>query len=436
MKKKNKDYKRARSFVIRRNKDSILNIISFVLVGIACGVSIGLFKKSIAFISGHNINFLTRASGNITLSVAIIILFIIIGSFIYYLAKKNPMIAGSGIPIVYGMLEGKFEPKLANTLLSKFLASSLAIGSGLSLGREGPSVQIGALIGQLGHKLLKCKENKIYYIGAAAGAGISVAFNAPITGLLFTIEEIYNKTNRKIFLSSAITIFSAVLTSNILFGNLPSLANLPMIKDTDLSNVFYVILLGVICGLSGVFFNKIVIGSKDFFGKIKINPFIKYLLPFVLTAIVLLFDIELFASGEEFIFLPLGENKSIGGLIALYFVKIGLLSLAFSQSIPGGSLVPLIVLGSILGNIVASILFNLGLIDSSSILLFSMLAMCGHFSAIIRAPITAIILVFEMSGGVFNYLLGLFLVSLISYSIAELCKSKPFYSDLYDRMKN
>lgn len=408
----------------------------YVLIGIACGLIIGLFKRAIGLVSDFMKGLIFKAHDNILLSLGVIILLVLIGTLIYYLAKRNSNIEGSGIPIIYGMIDNKFEVGSFRTLMEKFVTSTLAIGSGLTLGREGPSVQIGGLIGDIGYKLSKSKEDRANFIGAAAGAGIAVAFNAPLTGILFTVEEIFHKTDRKSFLASAITIFSSILVSNFFFGNLPALRSLPLIKDIEPSMIIYIMVLGVLCGLSGVLFNKLVIGSKDIYKKIKINPYIKYLLPFVLTAIVLLFDIELFASGEEFIFLPLGENKSIGGLIALYFVKIGLLSLAFSQSIPGGSLVPLIVLGSILGNIVASILFNLGLIDSSSILLFSMLAMCGHFSAIIRAPITAIILVFEMSGGVFNYLLGLFLVSLISYSIAELCKSKPFYSDLYDRMKN
>ncbi|MCI7239139.1 MAG: ClC family H(+)/Cl(-) exchange transporter [Anaerococcus sp.] len=406
----------------------------YVLIGIACGLIIGLFKRAIGLVSDFMKGFIVKAHDNILLSLGVIILLVLIGTLIYYLAKRNSNIEGSGIPIIYGMLDNKIEVSSSRTLMEKFVTSTLAIGSGLTLGREGPSVQIGGLIGDIGHKLSKSKEDRANFIGAAAGAGIAVAFNAPLAGILFTVEEIFHKTDRKTFLASSITIFSSILVSNFFFGNLPALKSLPLIKDIEPSMIIYIMLLGVLCGLSGVLFNKLVIGSKAIYKKIKINPYIKYISIFVITGIVLIMDINLFASGEEFIYLPIGENKSISQLVILYVVKILLLCLAFGGSIPGGSLVPLIVLGSILGNAFGVLLNNLGIIDSSSILLFAMLAMGGHFSAIVRAPITAVILVFEMSGGIFNYLLYLAVVSLIAYLVAEVFKSKPFYTHLYELM--
>ncbi|MDO5047575.1 MAG: ClC family H(+)/Cl(-) exchange transporter [Anaerococcus sp.] len=416
-------------------KESIIRLISFIIVGLSTGVIVASFKKAIGLVAARIEDLFLKARGDIKLSLLVILIFILIASLIYYLSKKNPMINGSGIPIIYGMLDGKFKVDSPRTLLAKFVTSVLAIGSGLTLGREGPSVQIGGLVGDITHKLLKSKDDRTYYIGSAAGAGIAVAFNAPITGLLFTIEEIFQRTNRKVFLSAGISIFSAVIISDLIFGNNPALMNLPIIKQADFSMIFYIFLLGIVCGLSGVFFNKIVIGSKGFFAKIKINPYIKYLLPFIITAIVLLYNIELFSAGEGFIFLPLGEKSDLSRLVFLYFAKILLLALAFGNSIPGGSLVPLLVIGSLLGNIFATFLVNINLIDPSYILYFALLAMAGHFSAIVRAPITGIILVFEMSGGVFSYFLGLSIVSLIAYGTAEVLKSKPFYSHLYELMR-
>lgn len=280
--------------------------------------------------------------------------------------------------------------------------------------------------------MTKSEEDKSYFIGSSAGAGLAVAFNAPMAGVLFTIEEIFKKTDRKVFLSTAITIFSAVITSDLIFGNLPALVNVPKFQVMHLKMIIHLVILGIITGLSGVFFNKIVIGSKGFFGKININPFVKYMIPFIVTGLVLMVDINLFSSGESYIFFPIKGNPNLGRLIFLYFAKILLLALAFGVSIPGGSLVPLLVIGSLAGNIFASFLANLGLIDPQLILVFSMMAMCGHFSAIVRTPITAIILVLEMTGGAFNYLLGLSVVSLVSYSTAEIFKSKPFYDHLYE----
>lgn len=145
-------------------------------------------------------------------------------------------------------------------------------------------------------------------------------------------------------------------------------------------------------------------------------------------------DARLFGSGEPFILLPLGDNVSIGTLAYFYLAKLFLLTIIFAVGTPGGSLVPLLVMGSLLGNLYASILASLGLISPDLILVFSMLAMCGHFSAIVRTPITAILLILEMTGGAFEYLLALAVVSLLSYTVAELLRSKPFYDHLYEYM--
>ena len=410
----------------------ISTIISFLITGIICGLIVGVFKKSIHFVSEKTLLLFDLSKNNPIYSILIILVFILIGTFIYFLSKKDPNINGSGIPVIYGMLDDKIDLDSKKTLFRKFISSVLTIGSGLTLGREGPSVQIGGLIGDIVHKATDSKEDKRYFIGASAGAGIAVAFNAPISGILFTIEEIFKKTDRKVFLSTAITIFSAVITADLLFGNKPALSNVPAFEVMNLSMIIHLIFLGILTGLSGVFFNYFVIGSKGFFKKIKINSYIKYMLAFVLTALVLMLDIDLFSSSEHFIFLSITGNPALGKLIFLYIAKMLLLALAFGNNIPGGSLVPLLVIGSLVGNIFATTLCTAGLLKPEFIFIFSILAMCGHFSAIVRTPITSIILVLEMTGGAFNYLLGISIVSLTAYSVAEIFKSKPFYEHLYE----
>ncbi len=416
----------------RWRKKNLVTILSFVLTGIICGLSIGIFKKLIFILSQNMKHFIVKSSFSLGSSLLVIGIFFLLASFIYLLSKSDKNIAGSGIPVIYAMLANKIDLDSKKTLVKKFIACILTIGSGLTLGREGPSVQIGGLIGDIVHKKINAKDSKIYFIGASAGAGIAVAFNAPMAGLLFTVEEIFKKTDRKVFLSSAITIFSAIITADLIFGNTPALKHIPEFDPLDLSMMGYLIILGLISGISGVFFNKVIINSKTRIEKINIHPFIKYVIPFIITAIVLLIDIRLFASGESFIFYPLYGNEDLANLIFLYFAKIILLSLTFGAGIPGGSLVPLLALGSLVGNIVALVFVNLGILDPEFIFVFSMLGMCAHFSAIVRTPITAIILILEMTGGAFSYLLGLALVALIAYSVAELCNSEPFYDHLYD----
>lgn len=133
--------------------------------------------------------------------------------------------------------------------------------------------------------------------------------------------------------------------------------------------------------------------------------------------------------------LPLEGNEPLRTLIFHYLIKLFLLFLVFSVDVPGGSLVPLLVLGSLIGNIYANILVNFGIINPNLILAFSMIGMAGHFSSIVRAPLTAIILVLEMTNGSFDYLLAVAIVSLISYAVAEFIKIDPFYEKSYEDLK-
>ncbi len=420
-----------------RNRWRLLNLSAlglFLITGVVCGVVITAFKEGINFVARLMQAFLAQASGTWTGRALFLGAFLVFASIIYLCNQKDEHIKGSGIPVIYGLLDKKFKVNWKKTLPLKFFTSMATVGSGLTLGREGPSVQIGGLVGQMVHHLSGTKENIRYFVGSSAGAGLAVAFNAPMAGVLFTVEEIYKKTDRKVFLSTAVTVFSAIMVSNLLVGNSPALEKIPLLKAEGPSMYGYYALLGILTGLSGVLFNGMVIGGKRRAPSIPLPDYLKFILPFLATALVLLMDSRLFGSGEPFILLPLGDNVSIGTLAYFYVAKLFLLTIIFAVGTPGGSLVPLLVLGSLLGNLYASILASLGLISPDLILVFSMLAMCGHFSAIVRTPITAILLILEMTGGAFEYLLALAVVSLLSYTVAELLRSKPFYDHLYEYM--
>src|SRR5699024_3959471 len=231
-----------------------------------------------------------------------------------------------------------------------------------------------------------------------------------------------------------ITIVSAEITAGLVFGDFPSLEGIPIFDNIKITSLWMIFILGIITGLSGVLFNKLVIGLKDVYKKIKVPGLVKYLAPFILTGLVLLMDPRLFASGEELIYLPaLGTNK-LSSLVYMYLAKILLLSLAFGVGLSGGSLVPLLAIGAILGNIYGTILVDFGLVPVSMVYAISLISMAGHFSAIVRTPLTAIILILEMTGGAFSNILALAVVSFVAYLIAELFKSDPFYEDIYDML--
>lgn len=412
-------------------KISFKSLPAFIILGIFTGLLIGTFKKLIGLISGFMEGFLY--SGSQADKIIFMVLIILIGLLTFLILKKDKNTKGSGIPVMTGMLEGKIDVDSKKTIIGKFIASVLTIASGLTVGREGPSVQLGGLAGDLVSKYYPSTDKNLF-IGSAAASGFAVAFNAPVASLIFAVEEIFRTHNFSTFLTSAVTIISATVTSGLVFGDHPSLENIPAFANIDQKSLVLIVILGIFAGLSGVLFNKVVIGSKSIYKKISLPEIIKYLAPFILTGLVLLIDPRLFASGEELIYLPSIGNLEISTLIYMYIAKILLLSLAFGIGLSGGSLVPLLAIGAILGNIYGTFLADLGIIPVDMIYALSLIAMAGHFSAIVRTPITAIILILEMTGGAFSNILALAVVSFVAYLVAEIFKSKPFYEDLYERL--
>ena len=412
-------------------KISFRELPAFIILGIITGLLIGIFKKLIGLVSGFMERFLH--SGQSRDKIVFILLIIFIGLVTYIILKKDKDTKGSGIPVMTGMMEGTIDVKSEKTIIGKFVASVLTIGSGLTVGREGPSVQLGGLAGDVVGKFFPQTDRRLF-ISSAASSGFAVAFNAPVAAIIFNVEEIFRTHNFNTFLTSAVTIISATVTSGLVFGDFPSLENIPVFDNISQTSLWMIIVLGIVTGLSGAIFNKVVIGSKDVYKKFKLPEIVKYLAPFVITGLVLLLDPRLFASGEELIYLPSIGNVGIGTLLYMYVSKILLLALAFGIGLSGGSLVPLLAIGAILGNIYGTILADLGLIGTEMIFAISLIAMAGHFSAIVRTPITAIILILEMTGGAFSNILALAVVSFVAYLVAEIMKSQPFYEDLYDRL--
>lgn len=172
----------------------------------------------------------------------LILTFILIAYIVGLLVKKEPMISGSGIPQVEGVLLRKLEMKWWRVIIGKFIGGILTIGSGLSLGREGPSVQIGAAVGQGFSKVFKrVKVEEKFLITSGASAGLSAAFNAPLAGVLFALEEVHKNFSPLVLLSSLAAALSADYISSVFFGLKPVL-KFESLSVLPLNTYLYIIL--------------------------------------------------------------------------------------------------------------------------------------------------------------------------------------------------
>lgn len=175
------------------------------------------------------------------------------------LLKREPYISGSGIPQVEGQLAGELEMHWWSILWRKFIGGILALGPGLFLGREGPSIQLGASVGQgfaAGFKLSGTDRRLLIASGAAAG--LAAAFNAPIAGTLFVLEEIYHNFSPLVWLTALAGAIGSNFISLNVFGLVPVL-HLNYSRSLPVSNYWHLILLGIVLGLFGYLYQRVLL---------------------------------------------------------------------------------------------------------------------------------------------------------------------------------
>ncbi len=397
------------------------------MVGLAAGLVTVLYRFAISRSEKILKFFIHLVSENI-LYLGLFILVLTVGALVsYFLVKWEPMISGSGIPQTKGELDGVFEQNWLRVLTAKFFGGALAIICGLSLGREGPSIQLGAMTGKGCSKVVKNPSLKKQYLTCGASAGLAAAFNAPIAGVLFAIEELHKGFSTELVISTLSATFIADFVSQCFFGSKPSF-DLGVIVHQPLSTYWALILFGLLLGALGAFYNFLMTLTHRFYDRL--NRF-KIIIPFALSAVLIVFLPDALGPGHSFIEKIAVKDMAIGFLLIVFVVKLAFSMLSFCSEVPGGIFLPMLVMGALIGKIFGSVSISLFGLDQSLLTNFIILGMVGFFTAIVRAPITGIVLVFEMTG--FSNLLALALVSLSAYTFTELIRSTPVYDYLLDR---
>jgi len=359
----------------------------------------------------------------------------ILGWSIGLLVNKYPMISGSGIPQVKGQLKGYFKNPWISTLFAKFLGGTVSILAGLSLGREGPCIQLGATTAHgLGNRLAATRTEKKILIASGASAGLAVAFNAPLSGVMFALEEVFKYFSPIVLLATITSAVTADFLSQMFLGMEP-VFDFALHETMPLSQYWLIFILGLIVGISGAFYNYILIKTMAVYKKISsFNRYLKSIIPFLVAGILgLTFPIVL--GGGDHIIEALSLSKSMQWLLLVLLFKFLFSMISFGSGAPGGIFFPLLVIGSLIGGFFGNAAIITMGIDPDLFYNFVALAMAGLFTAIVRAPITGIILLTEMTGS-FSHLLPLTLVSIVAYVTADLLNSTPVYESLLEIQLN
>ncbi|MGK0468794.1 MAG: H+/Cl- antiporter ClcA [Clostridium sp.] len=411
--------------------------LKLILEGIAVGIITGLLIVLYRYSLSRAGVFLTEIYKTLSMKPILIIPWIVVIIFIGYIVglmvKNQPMISGSGIPQVEGVLLRKIDMTWWKIILGKFTGGLLAIGSGLSLGREGPSVQLGSAVGQGFSKVFKrVKIEEKYLITSGASAGLAAAFNAPLAAVMFALEEVHKNFSPLVLLSALSASLSAVFVASSFFGLEPvfTFENLPILP---LKYYLYIILLGIIIGVLGVVFNKFLLKTQDLYAGQKWLPKeMRIVIPLLISVVLGILLPQALGGGHHLITSLVTQNFPLTILVVLLLVKFLFTMASYGSGAPGGIFLPLLAIGALIGNLYGVALVNFLNFDSMYINNFIILAMAGYFTAVVRAPITGTILITEMTGN-FTHLLSLAIVSIVAYIVADILASKPIYESLLER---
>lgn len=403
-----------------------------IMVGIFAGLMVCLYRF-LLYGSEHVLReYLTVINGNLTYTILFFIALAIMGLLVDFLTKWEVDSAGSGIPQVYAEVKGHMEANWARVLFSKIVSGVLTALGGLSLGPEGPSVQIGGMAGKGVARLFKgSKTDELRLILVGSAVGITAAFNAPLAGVIFVFEEINHGFDKTLVFIALISAIVSDFISKLMFGQSTALT-FP-IHNIPLEYYWILIILGILIGLLGYIYNVGMIKSSDFVANLKIPSWLKFVLVFMVSGVVALTIPEISDGGHFMMDMLDVAMPSLGVLVLLLVLKYLFSMFSFSSGAPGGIFLPILVLGAYIGAVFGSVVVPAFGFEHALIYKFVVISMAGFFAATVRSPITGVVLIAEMCGST-ESLVAMIIVSLIAYAVPTLLGNEPIYESLYDRL--
>lgn len=404
-------------------------ILQAVMVGLISGLLVVFFKVSINKLFEFIQNFISQF--DLSHKLLIFPLITTLGGLIsgVLVFKFAPETKGSGIPFVKMVMARMGNITRVRTIVVKFLAGVAGIGTGLSLGREGPSVQLGAGAGALVGKIFKMKgtdQGKL--IAAGAGSAIGATFNAPIAGTIFVLEELVNKFSASLLFPVLVATVTASSVARHFLGNNPSFTIPYITHDLSFEGISVCIILGIVAGFLGVAFAKIIYKNNEFFEKMdKIPNWLKPAIAGFGIGVIGIFIPYVLGSGNLSVDLLLQHKLALSVAVLVFAVKFFVTPFCFGSGAAGGIFLPMLMLGSFLGYIVASIFNMFGF--HVDVVVMAMIGMGAFLASVARTPITAVVMVFEMTAG-YTHILPIMLSAAIADLIAEKLNHRPIYASL------
>lgn len=350
---------------------------------------------------------------------------LIVGSLIYHFAREAK---GHGVPEVMSAVALKGGIIRKRVVAVKALASAIAIGSGSSVGSEGPIVQVGSALGSAVGQTQKLSGNKMKsLVACGAAGGIAAIFNAPIAGVMFAIEIILGDIAISTFGPIIISAVTATVISRAWWGDIPTF-HVPKYQLVSTWEIPAYIILGFIAAFVALLFTKLLYGAEDFFDdKVKLPEYLKPVIGGLLVGIIGLLFPHILGVGYGVIDLALLGNLPFTILLVLIFVKILTTSISLGSGSSGGVFAPSLFIGAATGGAFGTIAHSLFPAISATPGAYALVGMGAVVAGTTLAPITAIMIIFEMTSD-YQIILPLMLTCITSSVVASSFSKESIYT--------
>ncbi|MBD3168349.1 MAG: CBS domain-containing protein, partial [candidate division Zixibacteria bacterium] len=416
---------------LKITEHSVLILVAFLVGSVTGTVAVGfrwLVIASREFFFGTGIDFLNSLIGGVSqLAIPLIPATggLLVGIIVFYYAWEAK---GHGVPEVMAAVALKGGLIRFRLALAKAVSAAICIGSGGSAGREGPIVAIGSAIGSTTGQLFRMSGARVkVLVGCGAAAGIAAVFNAPIAGVLFALEIIIGDFAIQTFSPVIISAVVSSVVSHFFVGNFPAF-EVPKYNLVSAWEIPLYIALGALCGVVAVIFTSTLYKVEDYFEeKVKTHPVFKPAIGGFLIGILGLFFPQIFSDGYEVVTEVLYGRMFGWFLVALVFLKILATSLTLGSGSSGGIFAPSLFMGSMAGGAFGSLvnfLFPAATAPSGA---YALVGMSAVVAGTTHAPITAILILFEMTND-YRIILPLMVASVFSTLVAHRLKKESIYT--------
>ena len=427
--------------LIQRDKTPLAVLLMAAVVGTLAGLIGVAFEKSVNWVQNLRIGGLVEVADHWFLVWPLaFILSALLAMVGYFLVRRfAPEAGGSGIPEIEGALEELRPVRWWRVLPVKFIGGMGTLGAGMVLGREGPMVQLGGNLGRMVVDVFRMRspEARHTLLATGAAAGLSAAFNAPLAGILFIIEEM--RPQFRYNLISIKAVFTGVIMATIvfrIFNGDKAVIEVGKLSNAPVNTLWLYLILAMIFGCIGPLFNTLVLRTQDMFQRIHGGNIKKWVLigGLIGGSCGVLGLIQPAASGGGFNLIPIAAagNFSVGLLLFIFIARVITTLLCFSSGAPGGIFAPMLALGTLLGTafgMAATPLFPAYHLDAGT---FAIAGMGALLAASVRAPLTGIVLVLEMTDN-YQLILPMIITCLGATLLAQFLGGKPLYSTILQR---